>query len=214
MNHDIGASTFFDRVARWYDAGIMRWVYFEHLYRRVLRVFDMHGAGLASQGAVIVDVACGTGEMLRRFSTRFPQSQYVGVDLSAMMLGVARKKLPENIQLIQAPAHRIPMEDGRADIIFSTEAFHHFDRPEHALKEWYRMLKPGGLLFFVDPYFDSPIVRRFLMATFGRWEEAHAYYSQGEYERMIIASGFRVMHKQTFLHNVFILGDKPHQSNH
>ena len=56
---------------------------------------------------------------------------------------------------IVADARNIPLPDDYADIVFSSECLEHFpwNEYQHALKEWCRILKPGGLLRIEVPDF-------------------------------------------------------------
>lgn len=49
----------------------------------------------------VLDVGCGTGELLREVGLRFPETARTGLDLSANMLAVAREKLGGAVELVQ-----------------------------------------------------------------------------------------------------------------
>lgn len=48
--------------------------------------------------------------------------------------------------LLAADTHRLPLPDACADLIWSNLAWHQFADPEAVLAEWYRVIRPGGLL--------------------------------------------------------------------
>lgn len=60
---------------------------------------------------------------------------------------------------IEADAHEIPLPDESQDFIFHSHVFEHMKNPVKALKEWMRILKPGGHLVMIIPHkertFDS-----------------------------------------------------------
>jgi len=72
---------------------------------------------------------------------------------------------------LQCPAHAIPYEAGSADEIFSSHMIEHLTPQEFemALKEWRRLLKPGGKLIIRCPNFEL-YVREFLEGDYNqRW---------------------------------------------
>jgi len=63
--------------------------------------------------------------------------------MSDGMLARARARSSE-VQWRKAPAEHLPFEDGVLDAVVTTSAFHFFDQPA-ALREFHRVLAPGGL---------------------------------------------------------------------
>ncbi|QSR24799.1 hypothetical protein CFH99_04095 [Nocardioides aromaticivorans] len=94
---------------------------------------------------LVVDVATGTGLVLRAIATRHPEARLVGVDLSPGMLAVARTALPQ-AQLVQADASALPVAGESVDLMTCVTALHLLAEPELAFDEWARVLRPGGRL--------------------------------------------------------------------
>ncbi|NHX28331.1 methyltransferase domain-containing protein, partial [Escherichia coli] len=106
----------------------------------------------AFTGAHVLDLACGTGavsEMLVR-SGVVPAS-LTGIDITADMLAVARKKATEfgfpNTWII-GDAADLPFEDNRFDVAYCQQALQFFPDKLRALTELRRVLKPGGKAAF------------------------------------------------------------------
>ncbi|MDD2651569.1 MAG: bifunctional demethylmenaquinone methyltransferase/2-methoxy-6-polyprenyl-1,4-benzoquinol methylase UbiE [Sulfurimonas sp.] len=102
----------------------------------------------------IVDVACGTGDMMDFWKKRSESSgiavgEIVGVDPSQGMVGVAREKFPKFNYHI-AKATEIPLQDGSADILSITYGIRNVVEREAALKEFNRVLKQGGLVVILE----------------------------------------------------------------
>lgn len=57
----------------------------------------------------------------------------------------------KNVDIVGS-AENIPLEDNSVDLIVSQEAFEHIQNPEFALKECYRVLRPGGSIYFQVPF--------------------------------------------------------------
>lgn len=102
----------------------------------------------------IIDVACGTGDMMLYWLDRAKKSSVeiasiVGVDPSSGMMEVAKQKLP-NHDFIQAGAQSLPLEDNSADIISISYGIRNVVEREEALKEFNRVLKKDGLLVILE----------------------------------------------------------------
>lgn len=95
----------------------------------------------------VLDVGCGTGLLLDEAAWLRPGVNYLGVDISAGMIEMARLKHPlANWQV--ADMERIPgVEDNTFDAIVSLfGSFCYVQDPEEAVSGFWRMLKPGGWL--------------------------------------------------------------------
>ncbi len=81
-------------------------------------------------------------------------------DLSQEMLAVvaatARDKGIANIDTAQAPAERLPFEDGRFDFLGCRYSAHHWRDWEGGLREARRVLRRGSRAIFIDPYSPGP----------------------------------------------------------
>ena len=102
----------------------------------------------------IVDVACGTGDMMEFWRDRAEVSgiaigEIVGVDPSNGMVDVARKKYPKfNYHISKAT--EIPVEDSSADILSITYGIRNVVEREAALVEFNRVLKKDGLVVILE----------------------------------------------------------------
>lgn len=102
----------------------------------------------------IVDVACGTGDMMDFWKKRsevngIAVGEIVGVDPSTGMVGVAREKFPKFNYHI-AKATQIPLQDESAEILSITYGIRNVVEREAALKEFNRVLKTGGLVVILE----------------------------------------------------------------
>jgi SAM-dependent methyltransferase len=126
---------------------------------RIVELATEHG------GEGIVDVGTGVGHTLRRVAPGFRRA--VGVDATREMLAAGRSVLAgagvTNALLVQANATGLPIASRSADVVTSRLAAHHFADAAGAFREIARILRPGGLLVFVDNYApDDPELGRFI----------------------------------------------------
>ena len=102
----------------------------------------------------IVDVACGTGDMMGYWQKQSQKAsveiaELVGVDPSNGMVDVARKKFPDFTYHI-SKATEIPLEDESADIISITYGIRNVMQRQEAFHEFNRVLKKGGLVVILE----------------------------------------------------------------
>jgi ubiquinone/menaquinone biosynthesis C-methylase UbiE len=98
----------------------------------------------------ILDVGCGTGEMLVTYAK--PGCELVGIDRSPSMLDVARQKLGSTAKLLLENATHMSFADGTFDLVTCMLALHEMpaeDRPR-VLRECRRVMKPGGHILLID----------------------------------------------------------------
>jgi len=99
-----------------------------------------------SPGDKVLDVACGTGVLAREAlrSVR-PSGTVTGLDRNEVMLTVARRVTPA-IDWRQGRAEALPFPDGSFNAVVSQFGLMFFEDRAGALKEMWRVLKPGGRL--------------------------------------------------------------------
>ena len=90
----------------------------------------------------VLEVGCGTGGVLAGMAARAPQALVIGLDATSSML----RKAPREHALVQGDAHRLPLADGSVDVLVAGFVLQHLDRPDVALLEMGRVLRPGGQL--------------------------------------------------------------------
>ena len=102
----------------------------------------------------VVDVACGTGDMMDFWRSRAQKSNVsvndiVGVDPSVGMVDVAREKYP-NFSYHISKATEIPLQDSSADFLSITYGIRNVVQRQEALGEFNRVLKKDGLVVILE----------------------------------------------------------------
>jgi ubiquinone/menaquinone biosynthesis C-methylase UbiE len=135
----------------------------------------------------VADIACGTGILAERIARELHPDEVYGVDMSDGMLAQARERSSE-VQWRKGPAEHLPFEDGVLDAVVTTSAFHFFDQPA-ALREFHRVLGPGGLVAVATLSPRQPLPLHRLSAN--RLNPAHNP-SPDEMRALFEGAGFRV----------------------
>ena len=137
----------YDGVADWYDEHVAE---FADVAGREL--LDLLGTGPGR----CLDLACGTGINLRRLADA--GWSVTGVDISADQLRVARRRVGEEIELLEADAGRLPFDDGAFDAIACSLLHTDVDDFAVVVGEASRVLKSGGRMAYVGihPCFVGP----------------------------------------------------------
>ena len=101
----------------------------------------------------ILDVACGTGDMIRcmekRLEKRGLSGRFYGLDCSERMLEIARKKVPF-AELKIGNAEEIPFPNESFDLVSVAFGLRNFSDREKAIEEIHRVLKAGGILLILE----------------------------------------------------------------
>ena len=102
----------------------------------------------------VLDVACGTGDMLQWWKERAEVSgakigRFIGVDPSEGMLKVAREKV-DYADFIVAKAQEMPVEENTADILSISYGIRNVVDRQEAIDEFHRVLKPGGMVVILE----------------------------------------------------------------
>lgn len=95
----------------------------------------------------VCDIACGAGYGAELLMASKEVSAYVGMDISEEALLEAGKRFRgPQIRFEKASATDIPIEDSTVDTIISMETLEHLEDPATAVREFRRILRPGGLV--------------------------------------------------------------------
>jgi ubiquinone/menaquinone biosynthesis C-methylase UbiE len=95
-----------------------------------------------------LDVGTGAGALAVALAPLV--REVVAVDIVPELLEQARRRVPENVSLVEADATALPFERASFDLAACSKTLHHVPRPELVLSELTRVLRPGGTMLVVD----------------------------------------------------------------
>lgn len=145
------------------------------------------------QGMKLLEVACGTGRFHTFIKDNYPEMSTIASDLSPFYLEAARGNIQywqrlrargkdlggwkgTGTEFLQAPMEKLGLEDRSVDVVICVHTFHEmpFAARQEAVKEFARVLKPGGMLVLTDSFQkgDRPHWDDF-MGRFGNLNEPH-----------------------------------------
>ena len=175
----------FDRWAPFYDC-LFPSVFYQAIHKRLLDYVEL------PEQAKVLDIGCGTGRLLNRLAAKYPNLQGTGLDFSSEMLRQARRSNCHRPRLIFVQGNAAPLRfvSEQFDAVFNTISFLHYAEPERVLAEIYRVLRPGGMLYLVDP------TNRSLTAS---WHDEMRLYSRERRQQMGMQVGLECIKHQYLL---------------
>ena len=96
----------------------------------------------------VLDLATGSGDLMRAVQKACPQARVVGADFCFPMLAQAREKGLRD--LVQADALALPFADGQFDVVTVGFGLRNMADWKQAVLEMARVLRPGGVLLVLD----------------------------------------------------------------
>lgn len=146
-------STMFDILAPGYDTFTR--VFSFGMDRGWKQRLIREGAARAGKAPLILDLACGTGDLCAALAHVTQSPLALGFDLSPKMLFEATRRANGNGNILHfavANMLTLPMPDASIDLVSIGYGIRNTHEPDRALREIARVLRPGGLLLNLDFY--------------------------------------------------------------
>lgn len=96
-----------------------------------------------------LDVGCGWGELIGYIHGKYKTPKYTGIDICPMT--IKRHKKDTHKFILASAEKKLPFKNESFDIVFCGETIEHLTNASKALKELYRVCKPGGLIIITVP---------------------------------------------------------------
>ena len=156
------------------------------------------------EGMTVLDLGCGTGRDVYIASKLAGESGCaIGVDMTTEQIGIARKYQDEqrarfgfkssNVKLLQGyieDLKSLGIEDNSVDVVISNCVINLSPAKERVFEEIYRVLKPGGELFFADVFADRRIPESLAADPVLRGECLSGALYTEDFRRIMAANGW------------------------
>ncbi|MEK6859844.1 MAG: class I SAM-dependent methyltransferase [Nanoarchaeota archaeon] len=187
---------FFNKIARYYDNKI----FLKYLTNSQIKMLNFVKI---KNNSKILDVGCGTGNLLKILEKQNKNNHLYGIDISEEMLKIARKKLKKAKLKLQS-AENLDFKKS-FDYVFSTEAFHHYANYKLVMRNFNNSLKRNGRLIALDFDFGFLLNRIFHSIEPGN----NKMHSALEFKKLFKQHGFRnIIQKRINLFLLLTIGEK------
>ncbi|MFB6276443.1 MAG: class I SAM-dependent methyltransferase [Halothece sp.] len=194
----------FNRWALFYD-WLLPSVFYQAIHRRLLSYVQL------PDNPWVLDLGCGTGQLLERLAKNFPHLYGIGLDASPEMLRQARnaRRYSPRLIYIEGDATDLPTADNQFDAVFNTISFLHYPQPRQVLSEVYRTLKPQGRYYLVDWVWEGTESQVEIAAGAGKIR----FYSLSKRAELGTQMGFQFINHHWLLASVALtIFEKPPES--
>ena len=147
----------------------------------------------------LLDVACGSGGPAL-FIARTIGCWVTGGDINEAGIATARqsteaRKLQDRVRFQQLDAgETLPFEAGKFDAIISIDAMNHFENRAELLRDWWRVLLPGGRFLFTDATIVTGTLSRDELFARSSSMGHFLFTPAGAHEKLIQEAGFDDLH--------------------
>lgn len=136
----------------------------------------------------ILDAGCGTGGLIRRMQAVRLEWQWTGLDASPLACRLARRLNGEaglrGIEICEGNVTMLPFDDGCFDAVVSADVLYHVDDDNAALRESFRVLRPGGVVVVNVPAY------RWLWSYHDEAVHSRRRYTRAEVLEKLRVAGF------------------------
>lgn len=121
-----------------------------------------HLLPLLEAGQTLLDIGCGPGTITLDLAERVAPGRVIGVDASAEVIGqaaaLAAERGASTVEFRVGDAYALELPDASVDVVHAHQVLQHLARPVEALREWRRVLAPGGVLALREVDYAGTVV--------------------------------------------------------
>ena len=122
------------------------------------RGLDSHGAFFLphlQSGKSVLDCGCGPGTITMDIALRAGPAEVIGIDFASSQVDVAKASAAQrgitNVRFVSGDVYALPFDSDLFDRVFSHALMEHLANPLAAMRELYRVVKPGGVVGVCSP---------------------------------------------------------------
>lgn len=142
----------------------------------------------------ILEVGCSGGP-LQRLLDELGYKNVLGIDNDEQSIEVGRRRGITNIRVMDGTS--MEYEDNSFDLLIASDVLEHIEDDGAALKEWNRILKPGGKAIIFVPAF------RFLWSEHDEVIGHYRRYTRKELNEKLKANGFKILNSSYWIFLLF-----------
>lgn len=145
--------------------------------------------------ARIIDIGCAGGALLVELQKMGYQNVYA-LDYSAEAIELCKKRGIEHAY--QMDGHDPQFPENTFDLIIASDSLEHLEDDNKALRNWYKILKPGGKVFIYVPAYE------FLWSEHDEVNFHYRRYTRSNLSAKVKATGFKIL-KAGYWNNLILL---------
>lgn len=151
-------------------------------------------------GGNILNIWSRTGNAITFLREKFPCVEIINMEVSGKFIEIARHKFPQE-NFLKTDLENLPFQNNFFDAVLSLETLEHTPKPMVLLKEFYRVLKPKGILVMSLPPKTAELAQKFSALFLGNHGEGpHQFLPSKTVKKMLRDIGFElIIHKGTLL---------------
>ena len=154
-------------------------------------------------GEAVLDVGCGSGYWTRRLADAH-ECTFVGVDASEEEVACARQHHSgARCSFLHSQAEVLPFGDESFDKVMSVCAMEHFSSDSDALREMWRVVRPGGVLALSVDSMSGPFVKEGYREWHARKHFVQNYYNLSSIRTKLVDAGFELLQHSYLLTSRF-----------
>lgn len=111
----------------------------------------LHQTTSVSGTPAVLDAGCGTGGLILRLREKHPNWNFAGIDFMPLACELARKRCGAAVDIRVASITELPFADLSFDAVVSADVICQVDNPGTAVAEFFRVLRPGGIVVINVP---------------------------------------------------------------
>ena len=169
-----------------------------------------------TKGTSVLDIGCGWGLLLKELHNLSRGLKLYGIDISPNMVHVAKLKLAkiDDVEILEGSADNLPYKDNSFQYVTCILSFHHHPDSLRSLREMYRILKPNGKVFLLDP-FKSGLIAKIMMVVNNivfQEKDIRVYTKEG-IQKLFEEAGFvNIQQRVRNTYHLLTIGEKARRS--
>ncbi len=161
---------------------------------------------IKNDGIKVLDLGCGTGELIFELTNKFNNLEVTGIDFSEKMIEISKKRNP-SAKHLKMDASELNVLDSKYDIIVCTHSMPYYKEPKNVFKHLNNLLSDEGKLLIGFASGDS-IYDKFILGFVKLTTGKANYPSDNEFRAMIFpffeVENLKIIRKKFFMPRIAV----------